>query len=182
MSAVATWAEVVALPTVGTPFDVVGVAVDPIALRRARPADVPAIQTLLDAYAARGLLFARPPDLLYRTVREYVVACDETGVVGCAGLRIHNAVSGEVGALAVAEHCHGRGIGRRMVEVLLEEAVALGLERVFALTLQEGFFHRLGFRTVPLEAVPEKIAADRLDGIDRSKHPKATVLLELVNR
>lgn len=181
MSTVATWGGIGSHQAVGAPLGV-GISVDTVFLRRARPADVPAIQALLDEYAARGLLFSRSPELLFRTVREYIVACDETGLVGCAGLRIHSVTTGEVGALAVAERCHGRGVGRRMVEMLLEEAIVLGLERVFALTLQERFFHRLGFRTVPLEAVPEKVAADRIDGIDRSRYPKTTVVLDLVNR
>jgi N-acetylglutamate synthase-like GNAT family acetyltransferase len=31
---------------------------------------------------------------------------------------------------------------------------------VFALTLRDSFFHRLGFETLPISAFPEKIAAD----------------------
>ena len=102
MSTVATWGGIGSHQAVGAPLGV-GISVDTVFLRRARPADVPAIQALLDEYAARGLLFSRPPELLFRTVREYIVACDETGLVGCAGLRIHSVTTGEVGALAVAD-------------------------------------------------------------------------------
>jgi hypothetical protein len=37
---------------------------------------------------------------------------------------------------------------------------SLEIRTVFALTLQEGFFHRLGFRTVPRETFPLEVWAD----------------------
>jgi hypothetical protein len=54
----------------------------------------------------------------------------------------------------------GTGLGRRAVETLVHDARALGLQRVFALTLQDRFFHRLGFETVAISEFPEKVAAD----------------------
>lgn len=131
-----------------------------VKVRAARLADVPAMLELLDGFAARGLLLPRTADQLHRHFREFVVAVDDGGVVGCGALRIYDPTLAEVGALAVAERSHGRGIGRRIVEALLAEARALRLERVIALTLQEAFFHRIGFRTVRVEAFPAKIAAD----------------------
>mgnify|MGYP006198549775 CR=1 FL=1 len=55
---------------------------------------------------------------------------------------------------------YGSGIGRRLVETLVHDAGMLGLRRVFALTLQDGFFHRLGFETTVVSEFPEKVAAD----------------------
>ncbi|MGH7464961.1 MAG: GNAT family N-acetyltransferase, partial [Longimicrobiales bacterium] len=79
---------------------------------------------------------------------------------GCAALRIYSGHVAEVGALAVRADRHGSGIGRRLVEALVHDAVLLGLRRVFALTLADGFFHRLGFETTLVSEFPEKLAAD----------------------
>jgi amino-acid N-acetyltransferase len=65
-----------------------------------------------------------------------------------------------VGALAVAKSHQGTGLGSRIVETLVHDARALGLQRVFALTLQERFFNRLGFETTNISEFPEKVAAD----------------------
>ena len=40
------------------------------------------------------------------------------------------------------------------------DSAGADVSRVFALTVQERFFHRLGFRTVPMTEFPEKIARD----------------------
>lgn len=150
-----------------------------VELRRALPADVPEIAVLLDAYARRGLVLPRAIDQLYRHVREFHVAVDAEGVAGCGGLRIYSPVLAEVTALAVAERWQGRRVGRRIVERLVEEARLFGVRRVFALTRQEPFFLRLGFRTIELEAIPEKLAADRDEGIDRAAHRKTAVVRDL---
>lgn len=150
-----------------------------IEVRRARLADAASVLALLDCYARRGLVLPRTFEQVCRTIREFVVAVDGHDVVGCAALRIHTPTLAEVAAVAVAEGVQGRGIGRSVVEAVVGEARELAIARVFAMTGQEPFFHRLGFRTVPLESIPEKIAADRAEGIDRSLHPRAAVLREL---
>jgi amino-acid N-acetyltransferase len=60
----------------------------------------------------------------------------------------------------VTEEAHGLGVGGRIVERLVDDARALELYTVFALTLRDNFFHRLGFRTVPKEDFPLKVWAD----------------------
>jgi len=68
-----------------------------------------------------------------------------------------------VRSLAIKAEWKGRGVGRLIVENLLEQARTLGLPRVFALTYQDGFFERAGFRAVPHEMLPHKIWGDCLN-------------------
>lgn len=150
-----------------------------VRVRGARPADVPAMMELLDEFARRGSVLPRTPAQLYRHIREFTVAVDATGVVGCVGLRLYSATLGELCALAVTDRCHGKGIGRRLVHAVVDEARDLSIRRLFALTLQESFFARVGFRTVPRAEIPEKIEADRLEGIDRTACRKVAVLRDL---
>jgi amino-acid N-acetyltransferase len=132
-----------------------------ITVRAARISDMRQVEVLVNGFARDNLMLPKTYDQLARLFREFVVAVDvEQRVVGCGALRIYSGELAEIGSLAVDESVHGAGIGRRLVERLVEEARSLGLVTVFALTLQESFFHRLGFRTVPRENFPGKVWAD----------------------
>lgn len=137
------------------------VAPQQVSVRRARAGDVAAMFALLDHFAKLELLLPRTIQDVYRNVREFVVAVDENdAVVGCGGLRVYSPVLGEIVALAVDESCHGLGVGRKVVNALLADARSMDMCRVFAMTLQEGFFHKLGFETTHITAFPEKITYD----------------------
>lgn len=148
-------------------------------LRSAILEDVPAIAALLDGWARRGLVLPRSIGQLYRNFREFHVATRVDQVVGSVALRLYSPELAEVGALAVDEAHHGAGIGRMLVESQIEQARRLGLQRVFALTLQEEFFHRLGFRTVSVTEFPEKIAADCATCAKRAGCIEVAVALDL---
>ena len=95
--------------------------------------------------------------------------------IGSAALRVYGPQLAELSALAVDERAHGRGVGRALVEAIIEQAAELGIRTVFALTLEDGFFHRLGFRTVRKELFPQKIAADCVGCAKRHACPEITV-------
>lgn len=133
----------------------------PVTLHPASIAEMRFVQPLINRFAAKNLMLPKSHDQLARNFREFMVACDADGrVVGCGALRIYNEGLAEICSLAVEESAHGLGIGRMVVERLVEEGRALGLTKVFALTLQELFFLRLGFETVPKETFPLKVWAD----------------------
>ncbi|MGH7505097.1 MAG: GNAT family N-acetyltransferase [Longimicrobiales bacterium] len=130
------------------------------ALRHAQPADAPAIHAQLETYVAEGRVLPRTLDQVYRSIRDFIVAVDGERIVGCGALRIYTDTLAEIGALAVVRDWHGRGVGGRIVEALKLEARILAIQRVFALTLEDRFFHKLGFRSVTIDEFPEKIARD----------------------
>ncbi len=132
----------------------------PVLLRRARPTDVPAIAALIAEYARWGLLLPRSAEAIERDIDTFVVAVDAHGVIGCSALRIYTPTLAELCSLAVAESYHGRGVGGMIVESIVERAQELGIRQLFALTLRERFFNRLGFRTGLIADVPEKVWAD----------------------
>lgn len=126
--------------------------------RKATMADIPAIHQLVNAYATDGLMLRRPIMMLYEAVRDFVVAVDEAGeVVGVGGLHIMWADLAEVRSLAVKPGLTRTGVGRGIIEFLIEEAKALGLTRVFALTYQQAFFEKVGFHVVQKETLPQKV-------------------------
>ena len=97
---------------------------------------------------------------LYESLREFQVAEADGEVVGCAALAIQWDSLAEIKSLAVAETVQGRGVGRRLVSACLEDARALGIARVFALTLAPAFFERQGFVRLAKEELPHKVWAD----------------------
>jgi len=133
---------------------------DGVFVRRADPSDAAEIHALLERYVAPGMLIPRTLKQVYRSIRDFVVVIDRGVIVGCGALRIYTAELAEVGALAVSEEYRGTGLGKRVVETLVHDARALGLRRVFALTMEERFFHRCGFETTLISEFPEKVAAD----------------------
>ncbi|HEX6064632.1 MAG TPA: N-acetyltransferase [Longimicrobiales bacterium] len=131
-----------------------------VVVREALPTDVDEMHALLETFARQGLLLPRAVDEVYRNFREFVVAEHHGRIAGCAGLRLYNSELGEIVALAVSGESHGNGVGRMLVETLLAQAKSLGLRQVIALTLQPGFFARLGFEPVDVADYPQKVQAD----------------------
>lgn len=127
--------------------------------RKATMADIPAIHGLINDYAVQGLMLRRPLLVLYESVRDYVVAVDEsTGeVVGVGGLHIMWQDLAEIRSLAVKAGTTGKGVGKGIVEYLVEEGRQIGLKRIFALTYQQGFFEKCGFGVVQKETLPQKV-------------------------
>lgn len=127
---------------------------------RVRPAaigDVPYIHHLMEIYAQQGNLLPRTMSELYRHLRDFFVIESDGKVVACGALEIFTEDLGEVRSLVVDDAYKGRGLGRQLVERIANEARAIGLKRLMALTYVPDFFHRLGFQTVPKETLPEKV-------------------------
>lgn len=130
-------------------------------IRNARIKDVKAIHLLLKHFAAEGLLLARSVSSLYDQLRDFIVyEDDDQDILGICALHIVWEDLAEIRSLAVKEKAQRRGIGRRMVDHCLREAASLGLERVFTLTYQAGFFRKQGFTDIDKKDLPHKIWSD----------------------
>lgn len=129
-------------------------------IRKATMADAKAIHGLLTGYAGEGLMLSCSIAEIYERIRAFYVAELEGTVVGTSALRIYWEDLAEVRSLAVSEKVKGHGLGRKLVETCLEEARALGIVKVFALTYQDAFFRKLGFSEIDKAELPHKIWAD----------------------
>lgn len=82
---------------------------------------------------------------------EYVVACDGDEIVGAAGVR-NIAGTGEITNVMVRSGYRGRGIGRRMLEELIERGGRLGANE-YTLEVRVGntsairLYESLGFKS-----------------------------------
>jgi len=126
-------------------------------IRKATVSDVPAMAQLINDNAELGLMLPKPLAMLYENIREFFVAVEGERVVGVCGLSIIWANWAEVVSLAVARDQRGKGLGRRLVEVCLDEARTLSIPRVMTLTYEQVFFEKLGFIVLDRQSLPLKV-------------------------
>lgn len=126
-------------------------------VRPARTEDVSGIDELLQYHFKQGKILPRSRDELYERLRDFFVVEGVEGIAACSALEVFTRDLGEVRSLAVDPAYEGKGLGRALVERVAAEARRIGLRRLMALTYVPGFFHKLGFTTVPKATLPEKV-------------------------
>ncbi len=129
-------------------------------VRNARIPDARAIAALINCYAEHDKMLFRSLAEIYEKLQMFLVAEDGETVVGCCALEIVWSDLAEIKSLAVAPAQKGKGLGRALVEAAVGQARALGVPRVFALTLEPRFFERVGFDVVEKEGLPMKVWSD----------------------
>lgn len=128
--------------------------------RKAKMQDVEALHHLINELADLGLMLPRSLSILYESLREFTIVEDDGVFVGGGALHIIWEDLAEVRALALKPDYHGKGIGKRLVNELTNEAKELGVSQVFALTYQVDFFKKCGFQEVTKEKMPHKVWKD----------------------
>jgi len=117
---------------------------------------------LINVSAGKGEMLPRSLMDIYNSVRDFIVDVDEDEqqIVGICAMNIIWENLAEIRSLYVDDAHRGRGIGRKLVEFCISEAITLELFRIFALTYQREFFSKLGFKEVSRSILPEKIWSD----------------------
>jgi len=129
-------------------------------VRSAKISDVKTIYSLINSYAERDKMLFRSTADIYKNLQAFIVAELDGNIVGCCALEVIWSDLAEIKSLAVDEANKGTGIGKMLVTASLEQAAELGLPRVFALTLDPGFFEKLGFKIVEKDNLPMKVWSD----------------------
>ena len=121
-------------------------------IRKATPADREQVQSLL---TRASLPLGGIPDSL----AGFIVAEDAGSIIGAGGIENCGA-EGLLRSIAVDQSARGRGIGRRIVEQLIDDARGEGRESLYLLTTTaEDYFPMFGFARVDRGSVPESIRA-----------------------
>jgi amino-acid N-acetyltransferase len=135
-----------------------GLEIKEMVIRKAVIGDVAEMQKLINYFADRGDLLPRSLNQLYESVRDFFVAEQDGRIVGTCALAVNWGDLAEVKGLVVSEDVQGQGLGRLLVEKCIEDARALGISRVFALTYRPDFFtDKLGFRQIDKSELPQKV-------------------------
>lgn len=131
-----------------------------VAVRGAAADDVAGIVRLVNEYARRGDLLPRSAENIAASLDNWLVAEVGGQIVGCVSLLRYTSGLVEVRSLAVDDEAQGLGIGRQLMDALIEEAERRQIPTLFALTRVVGFFERFGFAVVEKELFPEKVWSD----------------------
>ena len=150
-----------------------------IEVRGAGVLDVPAIQRLINGYAAEGVMLPRSLHSIYGQVRDHLVAVQNGDILGCVALSIVWEDLAEVRSLAVAKQAQGTGIGTELVERCVREARSLGIRRIFTLTFVPDYFRRHGFVVVEKSELPHKIWRECVDCVHFPDCDEVALVLDI---
>ena len=126
-------------------------------VEKAKIQDVPQIHKLINYFADKGEMLARPLSELYENIRDYLVVRQGEQVIACAALHVSWSDLAEIKCLAVVEDSQKQGIGAQLVGACLDESRKLGIPTVFCLTYKPAFFERLGFQQRDKMELPRKV-------------------------
>ena len=124
---------------------------------KAKIADVAQMHQLINYFAEKGEMLARPLSELYENIRDFFVVREGDRVVGCASLHLSWSDLAEIKSLAVLEEYQEKKIGAQLVKACLEEAQELGITTIFCLTYKPGFFEKMGFALSDKKELPHKV-------------------------
>lgn len=129
-------------------------------IRKPKATEMSELKRLIDAASATGALLPRSLVELCEHMRDFFVYIDEDGVGGCCALHIDAPDLAEIRSLALREDLRGRGYGAKLLAACIEEARALGIRRVYALTRIPDFFLKYGFTPIDMHELPHKVFKD----------------------
>lgn len=152
------------LVTIQTPqvLPPVPMVAGPVDVRSATMRDIPALLTLINDYAARGIMLPRTEFEMAENIRDFAVAFAGQHLVACGALHFYSPTVAEIRSLAVHPDWKGHGLGRDIVRALEKEAFEHNLNSLFAFTYVDGFFGKMGYRVVDREELPLKAWKDCL--------------------
>lgn len=134
---------------------------DEIRIQPAVEEDIVEIAALVNGFAAENVMLPRTEESILQSLPDWVVALGGGAqLLGCGSLVSLSEQLVEIRSLAVAQAGQGKGIGRRIVEELVLMATARGYAQICALTLEEGFFEKLGFEVVDRWSISPKLWQD----------------------
>ena len=129
-------------------------------VEKARIPDVPQIHKLINSFADRGQMLARPLSEIYESIRDFFVVREGEQVIACAALHVAWSDLAEIRSVAVAEESQRKGVGARLVAACLKEAEELGIKTIFCFTYRPEFFKQQKFVDIDKMELPRKVWTD----------------------
>ena len=129
-------------------------------IRKAKYKEAESIQNLICIFSETGKVLFRPLDEIREHISSFWVYEKNNQVVGVYSLKSGWGRLIELRSLAVDPRYSGQGIGTKMVEASLKEALSTNCDTFFVLTYAVSMFKRLGFSIVDKERLPHKVWND----------------------
>ena len=129
-------------------------------IRKAKYNDVESIQNLICIFSETGKVLFRSLDEIKENISSFWVYEKNDQLIGVCSLKKDWGRLVELRSLGVDPRYSGQGIGTKMVEASLKEALSTDCDTLFVLTYAVSMFKRLGFRTIDKEKLPHKVWND----------------------
>ena len=129
-------------------------------IRKAKYNDVESIQNLICIFSETGKVLFRSLDEIRANISSFWVYEKNDQLIGVCSLKKDWGRLAELRSLGVDPRYSGQGIGTKMVEASLKEALSTDCDTLFVLTYAVSMFKRLGFRTIDKERLPHKVWND----------------------
>jgi amino-acid N-acetyltransferase len=137
-------------------------------VEHASDADVGDIVALNNLFAPDGLTLHRSEAFVVAHLQDYqVVRAPDGSLMGQVALDEYSPSLVELVSLAVAPDAQGKGLGQHLITAAEKLARERGYPELFAISLAEPLFLRMGFHESTILRYPEKIA--RYRAISRSE-------------
>ncbi|HAL87158.1 MAG TPA: N-acetyltransferase [Deferribacteraceae bacterium] len=148
-------------------------------LRKATLADTRKIQKLVNSYASKGEMLPVSISEICERILEFIVWEENGELLGCCAMHPSWEDLVELRSIAVAEHVSRHGIGKAMVEKVMEMSRTIGAKKIFLLTYKAHFFAKFGFQEVEKDTLPKKIWSDCLKCAKFPDCDETAMVLEL---
>ena len=150
-------------------------------IRKAKYNDVESIQNLICIFSETGKVLFRSLDEIKENISSFWVYEKKDQLIGVCSLKKDWGRLVELRSLGVDPRYSGQGIGTKMVEASLKEALSTDCDTLFVLTYAVSMFKRLGFRTIDKERLPHKVWNDCNACLHQENCDETAMVLSLVS-
>jgi amino-acid N-acetyltransferase len=129
--------------------------------RKAQLQDASAIHQLIDGFSHDGTLLPRSCAEICANIRTFTIVETHTHqFLGCAALHVYGQHLAEIRSIVVRPDVKGCGAGGQLVDELLRQANARGIQCVCLFTRIPAFFEHFHFRLAERLALRDKVVKD----------------------
>jgi amino-acid N-acetyltransferase len=129
-------------------------------IRNAKNKDAESIHNLICIFSETGKVLFRSLDEISKNISSFRVYEKDDQVVGTYSLKRGWGRLVELRSLVVNSRYSGQGIGTKMIEASIKEALSTECSELFVLTYVVSMFKTIGFSTVDKETLPQKVWND----------------------
>ncbi|MFA5520004.1 MAG: GNAT family N-acetyltransferase [Spirochaetota bacterium] len=129
-------------------------------IREAEEKDIEAIFNLLKQYALQGIILERDREDISNNLHTFIVAEIDSILKGVVTFYDYGENLKEIRSLAIESNSQGMGIGKKLLQSVIERIRKSSKARIFVLTYKPEFFKKNNFVEVSKEEFPEKIWKD----------------------
>ena len=150
-------------------------------IRKAKYNDAASIQDLICIFSETGKMLFRSLDEISENISSFWVYEKNDQVVGVCSLKRGWGRLVELRSQGVAPRYSGQGIGTKMIEASLKEAMSTDCDELFVLTYAVSMFKRLGFSTIDKEKLPHKVWNDSNACLHQENCDETAMVLSLAS-